>query len=122
MRRMFWIVGWMMGVYAGGAAAGADEDFKALYEREWRWRLQQSPQFATGVGVHDYDDRLGRVDIRSQKARLAWLQRFRGELAALDADALSPEAQVNHAIYVEQIDNAIASIKLGAYLMPMTSD
>jgi uncharacterized protein (DUF885 family) len=122
MRRMFWIVGWMVGVYAGGASAGADEDFKALYEREWQWRLQQSPQLATGVGVHDYDDQLGHVDIRSQKARLAWLEKFRGELGAVDAGALSPEAQVNHAIYVEQIDNAIASIRLGAYLMPMTSD
>ena len=29
-----------------------------LAEDFWRWRLEDSPELATTVGVHDYNDRL----------------------------------------------------------------
>ena len=40
------------------AAADAARRFDALVSREWQWRLQEFPTFATSVGVHTYDDRL----------------------------------------------------------------
>ena len=100
----------------------ADNLFVALYEREWQWRLREYPQLATAVGVHDYDAELGHVDIKTQNARLQWLKAFRKDLSALDASQLSDGRQVDHAIFVAQIDNAIGSIERSAYLMPMTSD
>ncbi len=102
--------------------SAADREFSALYQREWQWRLREYPQLATAVGVHDYDDQLGRVNLRNQQARLRWLAKFKKELVQLDASTLSPAQRINHAIFVAQIDNAIAAQELGAYLMPMTSD
>jgi uncharacterized protein (DUF885 family) len=106
----------------GVSAAGADDAFKSLYQREWQWRLKEYPQSATAVGVHDYDDQLGHVDSAAQKRRLQWLKQLETELDSIDATALAPETRVNHSIFVMQIDNAIANIELGGYLMPMTSD
>ncbi len=103
-------------------ATPADEAFRAIYEQEWAWRLADAPQFATGVGVHDYDDRLGHVDAKSQAARLAYLTEVSRRLDALDVAALSPAEQVNHAVYREQIGNLVADLRLHEYLMPMTSD
>lgn len=123
MRRMLCML-LLLGVGAafGAQAVSADAAFQTMYEREWQWRLKESPQMATAVGVHDYDDQLGHVDVATQKARLRWLRKFRSELNAVSPDALSAEARVNFAIFVAQIDNAIAALELGAYLMPMTSD
>lgn len=104
------------------AAVDADAVFRAITEREWAWRLQDAPQFATSVGVHDYDDALGHVDAASQARRLATLRGVQRELDALDAAALSPAQQVNHAVYRAQIDNALEDLRLHAWLMPLTSD
>jgi len=104
------------------AHADAEGDFKALYERDWAHRLQDSPQFATSVGVHDYDDRLGHVDLKSQAARLEHYQGVARELAGIDAAALSPASRVNHAIFKDQVDSAVANLELGSYLLPMNSD
>lgn len=123
MRVLLWF-GLLLSPWFGFAATANTPDaaFKALYQKEWQWRLQQNPQLATAVDVHDYDDQLGHVDLATQKQRLRWLQRFRRQLGKLDVKGLSAEAQVDYAIYVAQIDSAIAAIKLRAYLMPMTSD
>jgi uncharacterized protein (DUF885 family) len=100
----------------------ADRPFIELYEGEWQWRLREYPQLATAVGVHDYDDRLGSFDLRSQRARLRQLVKFRKELGQLDVAGLSPPQRINHAVFAAQLDNAIAALELDAHLMPMTSD
>jgi uncharacterized protein (DUF885 family) len=104
------------------AQDSADARFKALYEREWTWRQKEYPQFATYVGEHTYDSQLGHVDAASQQRRLKDLQAFQQELQAIDAGQLSAAQQVNYAVYREQLANSIESIRIKAYLMPMTSD
>ena len=46
---------------ASALAAADSERFKSIYEAEWAFRLREFPMFASYVGVHDYDDRMGRV-------------------------------------------------------------
>ena len=103
-------------------ATPADDAFTALTTREWAWGLKDSPQSATSVDVHDYDDQLGHVDEASQKARLAHLGDVQKQLGGIDSKALSPEQQVNFTIYKAQIDNSVADLRLHLYEMPMTSD
>jgi uncharacterized protein (DUF885 family) len=108
--------------FASGARADADADFKALYQREWQHRLDDSPQLATSVGVHDHDAELGHVHEASQQARLVYYRGLAKELAAIDARALSAPERVNYAIFGDQLESAIGNIELKSYLMPMTSD
>ena len=107
---------------ARAALADADADFQALYEREWAARLASSPQFATGVGVHDYDDQLGHVHAQAQQARLLATRGYASELKAIDAKALSAANRVNYAILADQLEGSIRNIELGGYLMPLNSD
>jgi uncharacterized protein (DUF885 family) len=37
------------------AADGVKEQARALFERDWQWRLKRQPEFATSVGDHRYD-------------------------------------------------------------------
>ena len=102
--------------------ASTDARFTALYEREWAWRQQQYPQFATYVGNHERDGELGHVDEASQLRRLKDLEAFQRELDTIPATELSAARQVDYAIYREQLANAIGGIRVRGYLLPMTSD
>jgi uncharacterized protein (DUF885 family) len=110
---------------AGGAAADApspEARFHALAEREWAWRLEQYPELATSVGVHDHDARLTDVGEAAQQARRRHEEAALVELDAIDAAALPRAERVNYRILRGQIRDAIGDVALGAYLMPVNSD
>jgi uncharacterized protein (DUF885 family) len=104
------------------AAGDADEAFRAIWQREWTWRLAQFPLLATSVGEHAHDDRLGTVDADSQQARRAYWTGVLRELDAIDTAALSPSARIDHAILRAQIESFAENIRLGGHLVPLNSD
>ncbi len=107
---------------AATLAASPSATLSTLLEREWRWGLEQFPSSATGLGVHDYDDRLEHVDPASQAMRLAHYRALSKTLASLPVAALSPEEQATLAVVAEQARAAAAAIEVGAVLMPMNGD
>lgn len=104
------------------AADTAADRFRNLYEREWKFRLRESPQFASYVGDRSRAGELGHVDEASQQRRLKQLETFQRELDTIPAGELNPADQVNFAIYRSQLANRINGIRLKDYLLPMTSD
>lgn len=48
----------------------ADEQVDKLCAEMWKWRLQESPEFATYVGVHAYDDRLDDISEEAYSRQL----------------------------------------------------
>lgn len=114
----------LLGMLVAPAALANDADaaLRAVYEREWTWRLAQFPQLATSVGEHRHDDRLGTVDEASQQARRAYWEGVLHELDAIDVAALSPAAKVDFAIFRAQVDSSAENIRLGGHRMPLNSD
>ena len=55
-------------------AAEDSERFRKLYEKEWDFRLQEMPLFASSAGVHDYADLLGHVSETDQARRHSYLE------------------------------------------------
>ena len=82
------------------AVATADARFARLAAEEWAWRLGQFPQLATSVGESAYDDRL----------------------AAIPAEAMSPAARIDRAVYENQLHGLIATIESHADRMPINGD
>ena len=103
-------------------AADARSKFREIWQDEWEWRLQQMPLFATSVGVHTYDDRLGDVRPAVQQQRLEHWRKVLQDLDRVKPDDLDGSAQVDYAIYRAQIESFIANIELGSPEMPMNSD
>ena len=87
-------------------AAGSDDAFRALVDREWQWRLREDPIFATSVGVHDYDDRLPSVSLDDQARRDRETRAFIAELAAIDRDGLTAGARVDYEIFRAQLEGS----------------
>ncbi|GMU44039.1 MAG: hypothetical protein AMXMBFR25_20250 [Lysobacterales bacterium] len=103
-------------------ADDARSRFREIWQDEWEWRLQELPLYATSVGEHRYDDRLGEVDPRAQQRRLKYWRRVRKALAGVDVAQFDARSAIDFAIYRAQIDSFIANIELGSHEMPMNSD
>ena len=110
------------GLSASLAADGDAERFRAIYEKEWAFRLREFPTFASYVGVHDYDDRLGRVSETDQARRHAFWQGIRAELDDISCAQLSAEDCISYRVFVQQMDNFIAEYEARAHLLTFNSD
>jgi uncharacterized protein (DUF885 family) len=104
------------------SADGDSERFREIYEREWAFRLREFPMFASYVGVHDYDDRLGRVSETDQARRHAFWKAIRAELDDISCVRLGTEDCINYRVFVQQMDNFIAAYETRAHLLTFNSD
>jgi uncharacterized protein (DUF885 family) len=93
-----------------------------LFDRVWRYGLQEDPLFATSVGIHDYDDRLPSQSIADQKRRDDAARAFLKELQAIDRSRLSAEEQINYAIFADQLADGIAAYDFREYEIPLNAD
>ena len=50
-------------------STGERGDFHEIIEEYWRWRLEQVPEFASSVGVHDYEDKLELFNMQAYEHR-----------------------------------------------------
>lgn len=121
-RSIYWIAMVLMPIAAAAFASDADSRFRALYQQEWAWRLQQFPTLASSVGEHRYDGRLDDVGAQAWQQRLGYWQNALKQLDAIDPKLLSPEDQIDYAVYRAQIDNLEADDRLGQWQMPFNSD
>ena len=110
------------GTSAPVSADGDSERFREIYEREWAFRLREFPMFASYVGVHDYDDRLGRVSETDQARRHAFWKAIRAELDDISCVRLGTEDCINYRVFVQQMDNFIAAYETRAHLLTFNSD
>lgn len=104
------------------AAADPAARFADLLAREWRWRLAEFPIFATSVGVHDFDDRLGDESLAACARRDAETAAFFAELDAIDAAALAPDDRIDAAIFRTQLEDRRAAYRFGEHLLTLNAD
>lgn len=103
------------------AWAAPSPELADLLQREWAWRLQQSPLLASQVGEAGVSG-LDRVGDAAALARLPQLRAFAAELAQIRAGTLDTGEAIDAEIVARQLDDAIAAIEVGEYRIPMTSD
>jgi uncharacterized protein (DUF885 family) len=106
------------------SAQAADEVTRlhALFDQVWEANLRESPQFATSVGRHEYDDRLGSLTPADLERRNAQRKANLATLRAIDRSKLPPVEVVNYDMFERQLVNGIESYELGDYQMPFNAD
>jgi len=104
------------------AASGDGERFRKLYEKEWAFRMQEFPLFASWTGSHAGADRMGHVSEADQTRRHDYWKGIRKELDSISCDRLDRSECINYRIFVRQIDDFLAEYETGAYLIPFNSD
>jgi uncharacterized protein (DUF885 family) len=103
-------------------AAEDSQRFKKLYEKEWDFRLQEMPLFASSAGVHDFADLMGHVSEADQARRHSFWKGIRSELDGISCERLSRDDCINYRIFVKQMDNFLATYETRSYLIPFNSD
>jgi uncharacterized protein (DUF885 family) len=92
-----------------------------LFADHWDFTMREFPLFATAVGDHRFNDRLGEVTAASQQRRAERQREFLERLEAIDRGALSREEQISYDIFRLQREDALAQHGFRAYLMPITN-
>ena len=103
-------------------AADDSEKFRAIYEKEWAFRLKEFPTLASWVGHDEGADRLGRVSEKDQARRHEFWRGIRAELDGISCERLSREDCINYRVFRAQMDNFLAEYETKAYLVPFNSD
>jgi uncharacterized protein (DUF885 family) len=104
-----------------GQGSSAEARFKALYTREWAWRVAELP-WVDDSPTKPVAERLSRVDAAAQQARLAYWSDVLKALETIPRDQLPPAAQLDYDVYKPQIEVLVASQRLRDYEMPANSD
>ena len=103
-------------------AAGDSAAFKAIYEKEWAFRMKEFPLFASYAGMDEYQDQLGDVSEEAHLRRNEFWKGIRSQLNAISCERLDRDDCINYRIFVKQMDNFLAEYDTRAYLIPFTSD
>ncbi|HET7451796.1 MAG TPA: DUF885 domain-containing protein [Thermoanaerobaculia bacterium] len=109
---------------SASAAPPADPSARLhdLFDRNWKWRLEESPLFATSVGVHDYDDRLGDVSADNEARRAKTVEGYLSELKAIPRDRLSNDDRIDAEIFQSQLEQFVGSVRFKEYEIPLSAD
>ena len=69
--------------------------FRALLDSDWQWRMQQSPEYATSLGDHRYDDQLSDASPEAQARRDEHERAQLKALKRIDVDVLTGEDRIS---------------------------
>jgi uncharacterized protein (DUF885 family) len=120
---MLGLTAWLLlGLSQNALGAADSERFRELHEREWAFRLQEFPLFASSVGVDDYPDRLGHVNEEAQARRYGYWQEIRKELRDISCQRLTRSECIDYRIFTRQVDHFLAAYETRSYLIPFNSD
>jgi uncharacterized protein (DUF885 family) len=103
------------------ATHDVDARFRQIYTQEWAWRNGQAGVQTSGE-TQVNNGRLDRVDAASQVQRQNEWQQVLKQLDGIDIKQLSPEEQINYAVYRAQIQNLLAAQQFKQWQMPFNSD
>lgn len=91
------------------AARGVDDPtLAALLRDHWEFRLRESPEFASRLGVHSFDEQLSEVSAAALERRDATRQRLLERVESLDPSALSRRDAVAAALLRRRLETSLA--------------
>jgi uncharacterized protein (DUF885 family) len=94
---------------AEATAGVTNQALGQLLREHWRWRLEQSPMFATRLGVHTFDSRIEDNSRAAIDARRAMRRQLLARAKGLDSAALDEADGITRALLMEQLESSIAS-------------
>lgn len=117
MHRSLFIVS-ALALFGGSpAAAGPADDLKAVVADHWAWFLKNNPVYATSLGVHDYDDRIGDIGLAAQDLQAKEAQVFLDRLSRISDAGLSPADKVNKGVLANILTEQVETSRFGQRMM-----
>lgn len=100
--------------------AGASRELHDLLAREWEFRLQDNPTFASALGDRRYNDRWSDRSLASYARREAQSRRALADLTRINRESLSVADKLNYDLFKNELENDIESFQYRLYLLPVS--
>ncbi|MGI9233253.1 MAG: DUF885 domain-containing protein [Woeseiaceae bacterium] len=98
----------------------AADDFSALLDEHWEWRLKNAPVMASMLGDRRFNDQWPDQSIAAQLRRDGETRELLRRLYAIERSALSEADQLNYELLRRQLQDAVDLQPFRAYLMPFS--
>ncbi|NIA28134.1 MAG: DUF885 family protein, partial [Desulfobulbaceae bacterium] len=102
------------------AHAGAAEDFSALLDEAWEWRLAQYPTMASSLGDRRYNDQWTDNSLAAIEGRQKETREFLKRAYAIDRAALPANDQLNHELFRRKLQDSIDLAAFNGHLLPFS--
>ncbi|XP_074655055.1 uncharacterized protein LOC141908764 isoform X2 [Tubulanus polymorphus] len=80
------------------AADSAKQAVDELIERFWQWRIKEYPLFATGIGEHEFNDRVESLTLATFDRRKLEIDAFLRDIKSIDPNLLAPKDKMNYEV------------------------
>jgi len=112
----------VLSISCGPQTVSSVDQLNQLYDETWKFRLRESPTFATRVGVHDFNDKLPSMSMMDLTRRHEKNKEFLNRLQSIDPSGLERDDQINYQIFERQQLDRIKEYEFRGYLFPLTSE
>ncbi|MFT5524870.1 MAG: hypothetical protein ACI9HK_002834, partial [Pirellulaceae bacterium] len=92
-----------------------------LIDESWEFGLREDPVFATEVGRHEWNHRLGNNGLDDFQRRLKVKEGFLKRVDAIDSKTLERSDQINMSIFRQLLSDEIEELRFQSYLIPITN-
>lgn len=103
------------------AVAGPNEDFDAIQREFDGWLLRENPEYATMLGVRDYDNAVTDSSIAAMDRRAAEAERLLARIDRIRVNRLSDGNRVNHAILHRMLSEMVEGNRYPQRMMLFTT-
>ncbi len=109
----------LLAAAAAGAAPARNAALHALFEREFRNGLEESPETATFLGVEGYNDRLTDLAPEAVQRRQARSVSTLAQLRRFDPARLSPQDRLSRQVMIDDLER---DVRMSAVFGPLPFD
>ena len=90
-----------------------------ILDKFWEWRLNESPEFATSIGIHDFDDRLDDLSLEAFKRREETAKELLNLLKESRTTKDNDSWALNCTLLELEINQYLRGLKFKSYLFPL---
>ena len=93
--------------------------YMTILQDFWTWRLQESPEFATSIGLHEHDERLDDLRLDAFERRKSRAEEFLKKIDEIDSATLNDEQVLSITLLKAEIEQYLSGMKFKSYLFPL---
>ena len=91
-----------------------------LFDEFWIWRLRQSPEFATKIGIKDYNDMLETFTEERYHNDFKACKNFKERATKLLKTTKNPNVKINLRLFISEISSFIKGYHVKGFYFPIT--
>ena len=90
-----------------------------IFEKFWHWRLKESPEFATAIGIHTFDEYLDNLSASAFERRVEEVTCLLGELVKEKTKCVDKQLLMNYNLLQSEIEQYQEGMKFKSFLFPL---